>query len=696
MGIFDIRSVAVIGAPRETYKVGHKVFSNIIRDFKGKIYPINPKAEDVEGFKCYPSILDVPDEIDLAVIVIPAKFVPKVVEECGQKKVKTVVIISAGFKETGVDGAHLERQCIDTASKYGMRIIGPNCIGFIDTYNSLNATFAPGMPKQGKISFMSQSGALCTSILDWARMEDVGFSKFVSLGNKADLSENEFLELFEEDENTTVILAYLEGLKNGVEFVKKATKVSRKKPIIVLKSGRTESGAKAVASHTGTLAGSDQAYTSALIQSGVIRAETMEELFDYALAFSNQPVPKGGNVAIVTNAGGPGIIATDACEKAGLKLACLSFDTIEKLKNSLPPEANMYNPIDVLGDATEERFSKVLDIILQDDGVDSVIVVLTPQAVTDPAKIGETIASKKTDKPILCSFIGGEMMLDGFKVLKRNNIPNYLFPERAVTSLKGMTEYKNITQRDADIRPRTFEADKEKAAKVIEDFKKQGKASIGLESLEILEAYGIPVTPYKIARSINAITDFGRDYGYPLVLKIVSQDILHKTDIGGVKLNVTEENVRSAYNQILFSVMKFMPDARIQGILVQRMVTDGKDIIVGMNKDPQLGPLVMFGLGGIYVELLKDVSFRIAPVSEAEARRMITETKGYQLLRGIRGEKPSDIKAVEEVVQRVSQLVSDFPEIVELDVNQVKVFNESEGIQCVDARIILDKKSLSK
>ena len=691
MGVFDIKSVALIGAPRETFKVGYKVFSNITRDFKGKVYPVNPKADEVCGLKCYPSILDIPDPVDLAVIVIPAKLVPKVMEECGQKGVKTVVIISAGFKETGVEGAQLERQCTEIARKHGMRLVGPNCIGFIDTYNSLNATFAPDMPMQGNISFMSQSGALCTSILDWAQAEGVGFSKFVSLGNKADLSENEFLDLFNEDDNTSVILAYLEGLKDGVEFVKKATKVSKKKPIIVLKSGRTESGAKAVASHTGTLAGSDQAYSSALIQSGVIRAETMEELFDYALAFSTQPIPSGGRVVIVTNAGGPGIIATDACEKAGLKLAGLSSSSLDRLRSCLPPEASIYNPIDVLGDATDRRFSEVLDIVMEDEGVDSVLVVLTPQAVTDPQKIAETIASKKTKKPVLASFIGGKRMTGGVRVLRDSNIPNYLFPERAVQSLQGMSEYRSISLRDIEVTPAKFEVDREKAKKVIADARGKGKINIGLESLEILEAYGITVTPYVIARSINGILDFGKKFGFPLVLKIVSPDILHKTDVGGVKLNINEDSVRTAYNQILFSVMKFMPDAKIEGILVQKMVTAGKETIVGMNKDPQLGPLVMFGLGGIYVELLKDVSFRIAPVNEVEARRMITETKGYQLLRGVRGEPPSDMNAVEDVIQRVSQLVSDFPEIVELDINPVKVFKEGEGVQCVDARIILSK-----
>jgi len=693
MTVFDAKSIAIVGASREGNKVGHKILKNLISSYSGSIYPINPNASEILGIACYPNVKDIPNSVDMAVIAVPSKIVPSVLEDCGVKNVKTAVIISSGFKETGIEGAKLEKQCINIAKKYNMQIVGPNCFGVIDTDSGINTTFASQSPLKGNIGFMSQSGALCAAILDWASTEKVGFSKFISLGNKADLSENDFLQILYDDPNTKVILIYIEGLKDGQGFIKLTRRITKEKPVVVLKAGRTESGARAVASHTGTLAGSDNAYDAIFKQSGIIRVDSSEELFDYAMAFSYQPLPKGNRVAIITNAGGPGIIATDACEKKGLRLASFKRKTIDSLKENLPSAANIYNPVDVLGDATHERFASTLESLMNDSNVDSVLVLLTPQAMTDPIAVANTIAeiSSKYKKPVLCSFMGGSAVVPGIDVLKENNIPNYSYPERAASSLMSMVIQKRITEQEYP-NPKIFDVDKETVKKIFSSARSENRVNLGLEALDVLKAYGIPISKSIIVSNPKDAAKAADEIGYPVALKVVSPDILHKSDIGAVITNVKRDNIIKSYNQIINKTLKFMPKARILGVLVQEMVPDGVEIILGSTKDPQIGHLVMFGLGGIYVEILKDVSFGLAPLNEKIAESMISNIKAYSLLKGVRGEKPYDIDSISDSLLRVSQLVTDFPEIVEIDINPLKVFEKGKRCKAIDVRMILEVK----
>ena len=687
-------SVAVIGAAREEEKVGHIILDNIINSgYKGKLFPVNPKADEIHGIKCYPSVLNVPGDIDLAIIVIPAQFVLQVLEECSKKNTKWSIIISAGFKETGIEGARRERQLIEKAKDYGIRILGPNCLGIIDTECPINATFSPNMPPMGKIGFISQSGALGTSILDWAKTNKIGFSKFVSLGNKADISENDLFDDWENEKDTEVITAYLEGVKYGREFIRISSKVSKKKPIIVIKSGNTDAGARAVSSHTGTLAGSAKAYEAAFKQAGIIRANTIRDLFNYATAFSYQPLPKGKKVAIITNAGGPGIMATDECEKSDILLASLEKETIDGLKEFLPEAANFYNPIDILGDALADRYKKTLEVVVKDSNVDAVVVLLSPQAMTQPYRtaraIVEVMENSGKSITVLTSFMGGSEVEKAVKFLAEKNIPNFDIPEEAIDTLKVMMEHTDWKSRRS-FPIEDFNVDKGRVKKIFYQCQSEGRLELGeMEAREILEAYDIRMPKAELAFDIDEAKEIaGRIIGYPLVLKIVSPNILHKTDVGGVKIGIdNEKELEENYNQILFSVSKYMPDANIRGILVQEFIKDKKETIIGMSEDPQFGPMIMFGLGGIYVEALKDVSFRIAPLSRQVAREMVEEIKTIKLLKGIRGEDPSDIDSIIEIILRVSQLVTDFPEIIEMDINPLFVKKQGEGSIAGDVRI---------
>lgn len=686
-------SVAVIGASREEGKVGHIILDNIINSgYKGKLFPVNLKADEIHGIKCYPSVLNVPGAIDLAIIVIPAQFVLQVLEECSKKNTKWSIIISAGFKETGIEGAKRERQLIEKAKDYGIRILGPNCLGIIDTKCPINATFSPNMPPMGKIGFISQSGALGTAILDWAKTNKIGFSKFVSLGNKADISENDLFDDWENEKDTEVITAYLEGVKYGREFIRISSKVSKKKPIIVIKSGNTDAGARAVSSHTGTLAGSAKAYEAAFKQAGIIRANTIRDLFNYAKAFSYQPLPKGKKVAIITNAGGPGIMATDECEKSDILLASLEKETIDGLKEFLPEAANFYNPIDILGDALADRYKKTLEVVIKDNNVNAIVMLLTPQAMTQPLKtaraIVEVMENSGKSITVLTSFMGGSEVEKAVKFLAEKNIPNFDIPEEAIDTLKVMMEHTDWKSRRS-FPIEDFNVDKGRVKKIFYQCRSEGRLELGeMEAREILEAYDIRMPKAELACDIDEAKEIAGRIGYPLVLKIVSPNILHKTDVGGVKIGIdNEKELEENYNQILFSVSKYMPDANIRGILVQEFIKDKKETIIGMSEDPQFGPMIMFGLGGIYVEALKDVSFRIAPLSRQVAREMVEEIKSIKLLKGIRGEDPSDIDSIIEIILRVSQLVTDFPEIIEMDINPLFVKKQGEGSIAGDVRI---------
>ncbi|MGD8966313.1 MAG: acetate--CoA ligase family protein [Anaerolineae bacterium] len=694
---FQPDSVAVIGASRDPEKLGFAVLNNLIEGgYEGRLYPINPKADEILGLEAYASVLEVSDPIDLAIIVIPYPIVPGVLRECGEKDISSVVVISAGFREAGREGLDRERELIDIAEEYDLRLIGPNCLGVIDTDTPLNATFAAGMPPGGPIAFMSQSGALGTAVLDMAMAGRVGFSKFVSLGNKADVSEIDLLEAWGDDPKSHVILIYVEGLPDGQKFIDVARQVTRHKPVVAIKSGVTKSGSRAVSSHTGSLAGSEAAYKAAFKQAGVTRAASMEQVFDYALGFAYQPLLQGSRIGIVTNAGGPGILATDALEHAGLQIPRLSHDTVVALKDYLPGAASAANPVDVLGDALADRYERAIELVLADSKVDGLLVIVTPQAMTEIEKtahaVGRMAAQKaeKAAKPVLGCFMGESRIDAGVRVLREYGVPNYPYPERAAVALAAMDAYRRERQRPIfELEP--CEVCRPPVRELFDRVREEGRVSIGdAEAREVLEAYEFPVPESRLAETPEEAVDIAEEIGYPVVLKVASPDILHKTDVGGVKLNLSSPgDVRDAFDLIVYRTSRYMPDARVWGCLVQEMVIGGREILVGMNRDPQFGPLVAFGLGGIYVEALKDVAFRIAPFSRQEAEEMIQEIRSYPLLEGVRGEAPADHEAMIDALMRISQLVTDFPEIVELDINPLTVFEEGRGAMAIDMRLVL-------
>lgn len=686
-------SVAVIGASSDETKLGHAVLKNLQESgYEGEIYAINPKGGEILGVEAYPSIKDVPGEVDLAVIVIPARFVASVLEECGEKGVKGVVVITAGFREIGSEGLKKEKELIDIVQRYDMRMLGPNCLGVIDTICPLNATFARGMPQRGEIAMMSQSGALLLAVHDWALGEGVGFSRFVSLGNKADIDEIDLLKLWDEDRYTKVIIAYLEGITDGPEFMRVAEHVGRETPIIAIKAGTSEAGARAVSSHTGTLAGSERAYEAAFKQAGITRAESVEELFQYAHAFSEAPPIAGDRIAVVSNAGGAAIMATDALDRAKLTLTSFQRETIEKLQKELPPGSNALNPVDVRGDADDERYRMALDMVLRDENVDGVIAILIPQALTKVEETAHAIVDvcREHDKPVLSCFMGKNLAQIGVEILRDARIPNYSYPEPAVDAMRAMVERRRWLERP----PREIErldVDREKVEQALSAVREQGRTKVGdAESRQIAQAYGIVMPRSELARDEEQAVTIAEEIGYPVAMKIASPDILHKTDIGGVKLNlVSASDVRDAFDLLMYRANRYMPQADIWGALVQEMVPQGREVLIGINRDPQFGPLLVVGLGGIYVEVLRDVSFRIAPIARWEAVEMIGELRSSPLLLGQRGESPSDVDAIVDCMLRVSQLAVDFPEIVELDVNPLMVQEEGKGAVALDMRLVL-------
>ena len=690
---FAPQSVAVIGASRDPEKLGYAVLANLKEGgYSGRLYPVNPRAGEILGLKAYPSVLDVHGPIDLAVVVIPYPLVPAALEQCGQKEVQAVVVISAGFREAGREGLEREIELLETARRYGLRLIGPNCLGVIDTTTPLNATFAAGMPPAGPMAFMSQSGALGTAVLDMAMAGRIGFSKFASLGNKADVSEIDLLEAWGNDPDSRVILIYVEGLPDGQRFIEVARKVTRHKPVVAIKSGVTVSGSRAVSSHTGSLAGSEAAYKAAFRQAGVIRATSMEALFDYARAFAYQPPLKGERIGIVTNAGGPGILATDALEYAGLEIPRLSRETVESLEAYLPGAASAANPVDVLGDALADRYEHAIRLVLNDPNVDGLLVIVTPQAMTEIEKTAGVVGqmAQEADKPVLGCFMGEARIEAGIKVLRRYGVPNYPFPERAAAALAAMNVYRREQERPI-FEPELYTTRPAQVQELFDHVRAEGRVSIGdAEAREILEAYGFPIPTSRLAKTAEEAVEIAEEIGYPVVLKIASPDILHKTDIGGVKLNLrSPDDVRDAFELMAYRAERYVPGARLWGCLVQQMVSGGREVLLGMSRDPQFGPLVAFGLGGIYVEALKDVAFRVAPFSRQEAEEMIREIRSYPLLEGVRGEPPADHGAMVDALLRISQLATDFPEIMELDINPLVVFEEGRGAVAIDMRLVL-------
>ncbi|PKO20691.1 MAG: acyl-CoA synthetase [Chloroflexi bacterium HGW-Chloroflexi-1] len=663
--------VAVIGASASPGKLGYQVLENIVQyGYEGKVYPVNPKAEEILGLPVYKSVLDVPDPVDLAVVLVPARFVPGVLAECGQRGLSGAVVISAGFREVGREGKALEQQVIDIARRYGMRLIGPNVLGIIDTVCKLNASFAAGMPRHGHIAFMSQSGALCTSVLDMALGQSIGFSRFYSIGNKADIDEIDLLKGWAVDPETKAIVGYLEGISDGPEFMRVAREVTRRKPIIAIKSGTTSAGSRAVSSHTGTLAGSEKAYDAAFRQVGIIRASSVQDLFDYAQAFARQPVLARDAIAVVTNAGGPGIMATDAIERAGMRLASLTPETQQVLREALPAAASAANPIDVLGDALADRYALAIKATLADPNVGAVLVVLTPQTMTQIPETAEALGklAQGSRKPVFAAFMGDLAVRPGAEMLTRYSVPNYQVPERAVAAMAAMWHYRQwLNTPELNVDP--LDVDRDKVRQVFARVREEGRVTIGdAEARAVLEAYGIPLPKSVLASTADEAVAAAESIGYPVVTKIASPDILHKTDIGGIKLNLSSaSDVRDAFDLLVYRASRYMPDATIWGCQVQQMVKGGREVIIGMNRDPQF----------------------VAPIDRREAREMLGEIRSYNLLRGVRGEKSSDMDAIADTIIRISQLVTDFPEVVELDINPLMVFEAGKGVLGIDMRLAL-------
>jgi len=688
-------SVAVIGASRNPEKVGFGVFSNLVQaGFQGPIYGVNPGGGDLLGRPLFPSIEAIPGPVDLGVFIVPPKAILEGIPALARKGMKAAIAISAGFKEIGGEGTRLERGLKEVARETGIRVLGPNCLGLINTHACLNASFSRGTPPRGAISFFSQSGALCTAVLDWAIGENVGFSKFFSLGNKADVSETDVMEYLADDADTRVILGYVESIDDGRRFLQAARGVTRRKPVVLVKAGATAAGARAASSHTGSLAGSDSAYSAAFRQGGILRAASVEELFDLALGFAMQPLPAGDNLLILTNAGGPGILAADTAERLGIPLSEVSGELRARILPKLPPTASLSNPVDVIGDARADRYRDVLAALRDESSVDTVLVLLTPQAMTEPEETARATVSALagSGKAVFASFLGESTVAESRRILSAGGVPNYPFPERAVQTVYGMMRYARLRRsapvtvgEDSGARP----PDPERA---IREALASGRRTLGEEeSRGILEAYGFVFPAHAFADTSVAAAEAYRKIGSAnVVMKIVSPDILHKTDVGGVRLSLSsEEEVSRAFVEITSSVRRRAPSAWIAGVSVQEMVVGGRELIIGMSRDPQFGPLLMFGLGGIYVEMLKDVSFRVAPLSRRDAEEMVREIRAYPLLASYRGSEPADEDAIVDALLRVSRLSRDFPEIQELDVNPLLVLPRGRGVRAIDCRMTI-------
>ncbi|MFB6165361.1 MAG: acetate--CoA ligase alpha subunit, partial [Haloarculaceae archaeon] len=674
--MFAPERVAVIGASEREGSVGRAVTSNLLADFDGEVVPVNPNDDEVLGVDCYDGVGAVPGEIDVAVVIVPASIAVDVVADCGEAGVQNIVVITAGFSEAGSEGAGRERELTAIAERYELNLVGPNSLGIMSTAVGMNATFGPENARPGPISFMSQSGAFVTAVLDWANDRDVGFKDIVSLGNKAVLDEDDFVEEWGEDPDTDVILGYLEGIEDGERFIETAREVTRETPIVLVKSGRTEAGASAAASHTGTMAGSERAYEAGLEQAGVLRVDAVQELFDFAGILAGQPLPESDGVAIVTNAGGPGVMTTDAIGDADLELASFADDTHEGLAEALPDAANIYNPIDVIGDADVERFGAAIDLALGDPNVGAAIVLACPTATLSFEALAERTVElgAEHDVPIAASLMGGDSTRPAQEVLSEAGIPTYFDPARAVRSLDALRRQREIQRREYQ-EPETFDVDRERARSILESAVERNTNRLGVEAMDLLAAYGISTPAGEVVDSpadaievAERVSDGGRE---GVVMKIVSPDILHKSDIGGVEVDVAIEDVRDTYEDLVTRARNYQADATILGVQVQEMIDmdAATETIVGTNRDPQFGPLVLFGLGGIFVEVLQDTTLRVAPVSEREATAMLDDIESAPLLRGARGREPVDEAAIVETIQRLSQLVTDFPAILELDVN---------------------------
>ena len=694
------RSIAVIGASRRRDSIGGAILRNLIdQGFQGPVYPINPNAPFVQSIPAYPSVASVPGEVDLAIIVIPADQVMEAARSCGEKGVRALIVISAGFKETGEEGQKREHALVEVARRYGMRLVGPNCLGIVNTDPnvSMNATFAPVSPPAGRVAFSSQSGALGLAILDYARRLNLGISQFVSVGNKAEVSGNDLIEFWEHDPGTDLILLYLESFGNPRKFTQLARRVARTKPIIAVKSGRTPGGSRAATSHTGALAGSDAAVNALFRQSGVIRTDTIEELFDTAMLLGSQPVPTGPGVAILTNAGGPGIMAADACESAGLTLAKLEQKTVKALKEFLSPAASVRNPVDMIASADAPSYQRALGLLVTDKNVNAVIVIFVPPLVTGAQEVaGAILAGSAGSKvPVLSCFMGSHGVPESLRSLQEGHIPSYAFPEAAARTLARAVSYGVWRKKPPGSVPTIPDLNSDRAretvAKALEGAKAGESRWMTSDQVEeLLRAYGIRTSGARTATNRGEAAMVARSIGFPVAMKVRSPEILHKTDVQGVRLDLkTDEEAARAFDEIRTALARSNPSARFQGVTVERMIVGGVETIVGMTRDPSFGPVVIFGLGGVAVELLHDVSLRVAPLTDRDAEEMLREIRGFPILDGYRSTPKSNVSSLLDLIHRVSRLASDQEEVAELDLNPVVVFPGEAPCVAVDARVRL-------
>jgi acetyl coenzyme A synthetase (ADP forming)-like protein len=702
---FAPRGIALIGASQDPIKLGYGLARNLVQsNYQGVVHFVNPRGGSLLGRPMYTQVARVPDPVDLAIILIPSRFVPGALEECGQRGIKAAIIGSGGFRETGPEGAALEEECLQIAQSYEMRLLGPNCIGLLDTHLPIDATFLPPPgPPPGDVAFISHSGAICAAVIDWARGQGFGLSRLVSLGNQADVNETDVLAPVAADPFTRVLTLYLEGVRDGRRFVSEARQVTQQKAIIALKVGRFSSGQRAVASHTGALAGQENAFNAAFRRAGVIRADTSEEMFDWARALAWCPPPKGRRVAVLTNAGGPGVTAADSLEFNGMHIAEFESKTCSSLAEVLPPAASLQNPVDMLASASPDQYARSLQILLQDPGVDSVLVILPPPPMFTAGAVAKALIPiiHSAEKPVVISLMGERLIQEAIEHFRAARVAEYRFPERAASALAVLAQRAEYLSR-AQETPKTFDdVDRSKVEQILGDLASQvttlqeklaqTNGFIPQQSaLELLSAYGIPAPQGKLATSQTQAQQIASQIGYPVALKVASQAIVHKSDLGGVLLNMSNaQAVAQGFTEIMHNSHSLYPEADIQGVYVQQMITAGQEVIVGAVQDPQFGPLVMFGSGGVEVEGLKDVAFALAPVTMEEAENLLESTWAGKKLQGFRNLPPADREAVMDVLVRLAQLASDFPQLLEMEINPLRVLPQGKGVYAVDVRVRL-------
>lgn len=693
--IMKPNAVAVIGASTKPHTIGSDLMKRLIEyGYKGKLYPVNPKGGEIEGLKAYPSVLDIEGPVDMAVVVVNAKYVLATIDQCHEKGIKGLVVISAGFKESGEEGAKLEAELLERVRRYGMRCVGPNCLGVVNTHPDLrmDACFAESLPVRGGIGFVSQSGALGGGILNILQDLGIGFAQFISIGNQTDVNAEDALEYWEDQDDVKQVLLYMESIKDPANFRKLATRVTRKKPVLALKAGRSAAGASAASSHTGSLAGSDRAAEALLRQSGVIREYSLKQLFSTAKVFDNCPLPKGDRVCIITNSGGPGIMATDSVIDYGMRMAELSEATKETLRSFLPAAASVKNPVDMIASAPLEHYRRTLETVLADDGVDMVISIYLPFLGLKDTDVAHTLMDIKEahpEKPIVGVFMTkNEFFTEISK--GRVTIPFYMYAEEAVDGLARLNMQRKWMERDEG-RVVQFEVDKERVAGIFSAVRADGRKELTTrESLDVLETYGVRVCRAKFARSEDEAAAAAREVGFPVVMKMTSKSTSHKTDVGGVRVNIgSEEELRAQYRDLVAKLSERGILDGLEGVIIQEMVKSNRELVCGVAADPQYGPMIMFGTGGVFVEVMKDVGFALAPLTDADAHDLVRSVKAFKLLEGARGTKPADIARVEETLLRLSQLVTDFTEVQELDINPLMISNTTGEAIAVDGRIKL-------